>query len=270
MQNYGSALLNVTIKAALAAGRGLIRDFGELENLQVSKKGTKDFVTNADFKAEKILLEQLTTARPDFGIIAEEGGKIGNQGAEFKWIIDPLDGTVNFMHGVPHFAVSIGVQQTTANGEEIVAGVIYSPIYNDLYWAEKNKGAFCNHKRIRVSGRKNLLESYIGIGAFGHGKTRPREPESNFVDVLLKVSEAASSIRCKGSAAMDLAYVASGRYDALIDFKIKRWDMAAGDILVREAGGKVTDSTGTNNHLSDGDILATNYTIHQQLLDLTV
>lgn len=264
--SYGSPLLNVTVKAALAAGKSLIRDFGEVENLQVTKKGTKDFVTNADLKAEQILIEQLSKARPDFGMITEESGKLGDDKAEFKWVIDPLDGTTNFMHGVPHFAVSVGVQQETDKGSKIVAGAIYSPIYNELYWAEKGSGAYMNNKRIRVSGREKMMDSYVGIGAFGHGKYRPREPKKLFVDCLLDISKAASSIRCKGSAAMDLAYVACGKYDGFIDFKIKRWDMAGGAIIVEEAGGRVTDSNGEDNYLSDGDIIATNFHIHDAML----
>tara|TARA_B100001173_G_C15926107_1_gene520666 strand:+ start:130 stop:867 length:738 start_codon:yes stop_codon:yes gene_type:complete len=212
-----SANLNIMIKASEKASKILIRDFGELENLQVSKKGPKDFVTNADIKAEKIIIEELKKARPNYSIISEENGVEKNKDESNFWIIDPIDGTTNFLHGVPHFAISIALQ----SNNEIVCGLIYDPIKDELFYAEKNHGAYFNNQRIRVSKKRDIDECLFAIGK---GKYNP--------DLIYRRS---------GSAALDLAYVASGRFDGYFQNNLNLWDIAAGIIIVKEAGGIINE-----------------------------
>ncbi|MFL2891759.1 MAG: inositol monophosphatase family protein [Candidatus Pelagibacter sp.] len=212
-----SANLNIMIKASEKASKILIRDFGELENLQVSKKGPKDFVTNADIKAEKIIIEELKKARPNYSIISEENGVEKNKDETNFWIIDPIDGTTNFLHGVPHFAISIALQ----SNNEMVCGLIYDPIKDELFYAEKNHGAYFNNQRIRVSKKRNIDECLFAVGK---GKYNP--------DLIYRRS---------GSAALDLAYVASGRFDGYFQNNLNLWDIAAGIIIVKEAGGIINE-----------------------------
>ena len=212
-----SANLNIMIKASEKASKILIRDFGELENLQVSKKGPKDFVTNADIKAEKIIIEELKKARPNYSIISEENGVEKNKDETNFWIIDPIDGTTNFLHGVPHFAISIALQ----SNDEIVCGLIYDPIKDELFYAEKNQGAYFNNQRIRVSKKRDIDECLFAVGK---GKYNP--------DLIYRRS---------GSAALDLAYVASGRFDGYFQNNLNLWDIAAGIIIVKEAGGIINE-----------------------------
>ena len=212
-----SANLNIMIKACEKASKILIRDFGELENLQVSKKGPKDFVTNADIKAEKIIIEELKKARPNYSIISEENGVEKNKDETNFWIIDPIDGTTNFLHGVPHFAISIALQ----SNNEMVCGLVYDPIKDELFYAEKNHGAYFNNQRIRVSKKREIDECLFAVGK---GKYNP--------DLIYRRS---------GSAALDLAYVASGRFDGYFQNNLNLWDIAAGIIIVKEAGGIINE-----------------------------
>ena len=215
--NSISANLNIMIKASEKASKILIRDFGELEKLQVSKKGPTDFVSNADIKAEKIIIEELKKARPNYSIISEENGIEKNKDKSNTWIIDPIDGTINFLHGIPHFAISIALQFNN----EIVSGLIFDPIKNELFYAEKNNGAFFNNQRIRVSKKNNINECLFAIGKI---KNEP--------DLIYRRS---------GCAALDMAYVASGRYDGYFQNNLNLWDIAAGIIIIKEAGGIIND-----------------------------
>jgi len=213
-----SANLNIMIKAAEKASRALIRDFGEIEKLQVSVKGPSDFVSNADLKAEKIIIEELKKARPYYSIISEEDGSEINKDKNNTWIIDPIDGTTNFLHGVPHFAISIALK----SGDEIVSGLIYDPIKDEMFYAEKDNGAFFNNQRIRVSRKKELNSCLFATG----GLTKKE------VDLPLRSS---------GSAALDMAYVAAGRYDGYYQDNLSLWDIAAGIIIIKEAGGMINE-----------------------------
>jgi len=219
-----SANLNVMIKAAEKASRALIRDFGEIEKLQVSIKGPTDFVSNADLKAEKIIIEELKKARPYYSIISEEDGSETNKDKNNSWIIDPIDGTTNFLHGVPHFAISIALR----SGKEIVSGLIYDPIKDEMFYAEKDNGAFFNNQRIRVSKKRELNSCLFATG--GHS--------NNEVDLQLRKS---------GSAALDIAYVAAGRYDGYFQNSLNLWDIAAGVIILKEAGGVINEIDVTQN-----------------------
>ncbi len=216
--NSISANLNIMIKAAEKASKVLIRDFGEVEKLQVSVKGPSDFVTNADKKAEKIIIEELSKSRKKFSILSEETGEIKNSDINNVWIIDPIDGTTNFLHGVPHFAISIGLK----SNNEIISGLIFDPIKNEMFYAEKNNGAYFNNKRMKVSKKKNLEECLFATG----GK---KEIKSDL------------NTRKSGSAALDIAYVAAGRYDGYFQNYLNLWDIAAGIIIVKEAGGKINE-----------------------------
>jgi len=216
--NSISANLNIMIKASEKASKILIRDFGEIEKLQVSKKGPSDFVTNADLKAEKVIIEELKKARPNYSILSEENGSEINNDKNNFWIIDPIDGTINFLHGIPHFAISIALK----SNDEIVSGIIYDPIKDEIFFAEKNNGAFFNNQRIRVSSKNNINECLFVTGG-------NIENDYNF------------SYRKSGCAALDLAYVASGRYDGYFQKNLNLWDIAAGIILVKEAGGIINE-----------------------------
>ncbi|HEX3505055.1 MAG TPA: inositol monophosphatase family protein [Xanthobacteraceae bacterium] len=255
-----SAVLNVMIKAAHRAGRSLKRDLGEVEQLQVSMKGPANFVTAADRRAEEIVREELAKARPDYGFLGEEGGTREGSDKSHRWIVDPLDGTTNFLHGIPHFAVSIALER---NGT-IVAGLVYNPANDDLFVAERGKGAFLNDKRIRVAGRQRLAEAIVACGLPHHGRG----------DLALARCEIAAAqqhfagLRRFGAAALDLAWVAAGRFDAYWERDLSPWDMAAGIILVREAGGFVSDLDGHDAILTKGEVAAGNDTMHRELLKL--
>ena len=216
--NSISANLNIMIKAAEKASKILIRDFGELEKLQVSVKGPSDFVTNSDKKTEKIIIEELTKSRKNYSIISEEIGEIKNLDKDNVWIIDPIDGTTNFMHGIPHFAISIALK---SNGE-IITGLIFDPIKNEIFYAEKDNGAYFNNQRIRVSKKRSIKECLFATGG--------QEEIDNKLNT-----------RKTGSAALDLAYVGAGRYDGYFQKKLNIWDIAAGIIIVKEAGGRIND-----------------------------
>ena len=213
-----SANLNVMIKACEKASKILIRDFGEIENLQVLKKGPKDFVTNSDLRAEKIIIEELQKARPNYSFISEEFGKKNNKDTYNTWIIDPIDGTINFLHGIPHFAISIALK----SNNEIISGLIYDPIKDEMFFAEKDSGAFFNNQRIRVSNKNSINDCLFAIG------------EKN-------INEPNLTSRKSGCAALDMAYVASGRYDGYYQKNLKIWDIAAGIILIKEAGGVINN-----------------------------
>ncbi|MDC0346590.1 inositol monophosphatase [Candidatus Pelagibacter sp.] len=237
-----SANLNVMIKAAEKASRALIRDFGEIEKLQVSIKGPTDFVSNADLKAEKIIIEELKKARPYYSIISEEDGSENNKDKDHTWIIDPIDGTTNFLHGVPHFAISIALKY----GNEIISGLIYDPIKDEMFYAEKDSGAFFNNQRIRVSKKKEINSCLFATGGVA----------KNEVDLPLRKS---------GSAALDIAYVAAGRYDGYFQNDLNLWDIAAGIILVKEAGGMINEIDLSQN--KNIQIRASSMAINNKMLD---
>ena len=252
-----SALLNVMVQAAMKAGRRLARDFGELENLQVSRKGPGDFVSNADLQAEKTLTEELKKARPNFGFLLEEGGVQEGTDKSHRWIIDPLDGTTNFLHGIPMFAISIALEHEG----RIVAGVIYNPATDDLFTAERGRGAFHNDRRMRVAARDDFHDCVIATGVphLGRGKHK------TYLTQLETVMADVSGIRRMGAASLDLAYVAAGRVDAYWEEWLNPWDIAAGILMVREAGGFVTDTNGGDKMLESGSVLAANETIRRHM-----
>ena len=253
-----SALLKVMSDAARKAARGLNRDFGELAELQVARKAPADFVSAADLKAEQTIFEMLSKARPGYGFLGEERGLIEGTDKTHTWIVDPLDGTTNFLHAIPHFAINIALQREGA----VVAAVTYNPISNDLFWAEKGKGAFVNDHRLRVAARQKLDESIIatGIPFLGHGQ------HAKFLKELHQISQRVAGVRRFGSAALDLAWVAAGRFDGYWERDLNAWDLAAGMLLVTEAGGKVTDAEGGGDVLGAGSVCAGNLDIHPLLL----
>ncbi len=255
-----SALLNVMAQAALKAGKSLTRDFGEVQNLQVSVKGPADFVSQADRKAEKIVREELMKARPTYGFLGEESEEIKGSDGSHRWIVDPLDGTTNFLHGISQFAVSSGLER---NGE-IVAGVIFNPAIDELYTTEKGGGAFLNDRRLRVASRRTLSDCVVGCGIPHLG----RRNHGNFLIELRHVMGEVAGVRSLGSAALDLAYVASGRFDGFWENDLSAWDIAAGMLMIREAGGFATDRDGGNTSLETGAILAGNEHIHKALMDV--
>ena len=255
-----SANINVMVKACRKAAKPLIRDFGEIENLQVSIKGPGDFVTASDKKVEKILIEEFEKARPNYSILSEETGEINND-ESFKWIIDPIDGTANFMHGIPHFAISIGLE----HNKEIICGIIYDPIKDEMFLAEKGNGSYLNNQRMRVSSRSKLKDCIIFTGG-------PKR-ESKDIDLALAEYKNFSSkihipIRKLGSASLDIAYVAAGRCDGFFQRNLKYWDIAAGIVLVKEAGGFVTDFNGENEYIQNKTILATNSKIKNEMIEV--
>lgn len=254
-----TALLKVMSDAARKAARGLNRDFGELSELQVSRKAPADFVSAADIKAEQAVFEALEKARPGYSFLGEERGLVEGTDKTHTWIVDPLDGTTNFLHAIPHFAINIALQREGA----IVAAVTYNPITNELFWAEKGKGCFVNDKRLRVAGRKHLDESVLGTGIpfLGHGQ------HARFLKELHQISQRVAGVRRFGAASLDLAYVAAGRLDGFWERDLKPWDMAAGLLMIQEAGGKVTDMDGTDDVLGGGTICAANLDLHPLMLE---
>jgi myo-inositol-1(or 4)-monophosphatase len=255
-----SALLNVMIKAAHKAARALKRDFGEVEHLQVSMKGPANFVSAADRRAEEILCEELAAARPGYGFLGEEGGRREGSDHTHTWIVDPLDGTSNFLHGIPHFAISVGLEREGT----IVAGLIYNPINDELFTAERGKGAFLNNQRLRVAARSRLADAVIGCGLphLGRGDLALGSRE------LAAVQDKVAGLRRFGAASLDLAWVAAGRLDGYWERNLAPWDIAAGLILVREAGGFVTDLDRGDTPWRSGDVVAGNDAIYTQLLRL--
>jgi myo-inositol-1(or 4)-monophosphatase len=255
-----SALLNVMIGAARKAARSLKRDFGEVEHLQVSLKGPANFVTAADRRAEEILRAELAKARPGYGFLGEEGGRQEGADKTHCWIVDPLDGTTNFLHSIPQFAISIALEREGT----IVAGVIYNPANEELFIAERGKGAFLNDKRLRVAARKRLAEAVVACGLPHLG----RGDLALFRKEFAAVQEKVAGLRRFGAAALDLAWVAAGRLDGYWERNLSPWDTAAGIIMVREAGGFVTDIDGRDDIFGHGEILAGNDTMHRELLAL--
>lgn len=252
-----SPILNVMSRAVYKAGRRLVRDFGEIENLQVSKKGPGDFVTNADLAAEEILKQELQKARPKFGFMLEEGGEIKGEDVNHTWLIDPLDGTTNFMHGLPHFCISVALKRQN----EIIASMVYDPVRDELFFAEKGRGAFLNNKRIRVSARRNPIDALLATGMH----VRQKEALIENLNKLERIGPSIAAIRNMGSIALDLAYVAAGRIDGFWHIRFSPWDIAAGVLLIREAGGYVTDHTRNMDVLNADSIIASNEFLHPGL-----
>jgi len=254
-----SALIKVMTDAARKAGRALARDFGEVAELQVSKKGAADYVSAADLKSEQTLFEELSRARPGYGFLGEERGLIEGTDKTHTWIVDPLDGTTNFLHAMPHFAINIALQREG----QIVAGVTYNPANADLFWAERGRGAYLNDRRLRVAARTRLDEAVFatGIPFMGHGQ------HGRFLKELHQISQRVSGVRRFGAAALDLAWVAAGRFDGFWERDLSAWDLAAGLLIVTEAGGVVTDADGAPDPLVTGSICAGNAVLHALLLE---
>jgi myo-inositol-1(or 4)-monophosphatase len=253
--NNVSPTLNVMISAARKAGRSLVRDFGEVEQLQVSIKGPANFVSAADHKAEDIIFNELSKARIGYGFLMEERGEIVGADKTHRWVVDPLDGTTNFLHSNPMFAVSIGLEREG----QLVAGVIYNPASNELFTAEKGKGAYMNDRRLRVAARKTLGDALVTTGIPHRG----RQGHPRFLKEMELLMGEVAGIRRTGSAALDLAFVAAGRFDAYWEHNLQPWDVAAGIVIVREAGGFVSDLAGSNKIMESGDVLAANPHLHK-------
>jgi myo-inositol-1(or 4)-monophosphatase len=253
-----SATVQVMIDAARKAARGLLRDFGEVAELQVSRKGAADYVSAADTKAEQVLVEALSKARPGYGFLAEERGLVEGSDKTHVFIIDPLDGTTNFLHSIPHFAINIALEREG----QIVAGVTYNPVAGELFWAERGKGAFLNDRRLRVAARTQLLDAVLATGIPFAG----RPGHAQFLKELHQIAQRVSGVRRFGSAALDLAWVAAGRYDGYWERSLSAWDIAAGVLLVTEAGGKVSSTEGEPLQVRDGSICAANNELHPLIL----
>ena len=255
-----SPQINLIIKACMKASKSLIRDFGEIENLQVSTKGPGDFVTSADKRTEKILIDELQKAHPEYGIITEETGIINKTNTEKRWVIDPIDGTMNFLNGIPQFAISIGYEEKG----EIICGVIFNPIINEMFIAEKGNGAYLNNSRIRVSNKKKLKNALLVTG----GPKENSKIKNKIFSEYINVSNNVSNVRKFGSAALDMAYVACGRFDGYWQRELNYWDIAAGIIILKEAGGFINFFEEDNNYPLKKNIIASNSNIHSELLDL--
>lgn len=253
-----SALMNVMMAAARKAGRRLARDFGEVENLQVSVKGPANFVSAADMQAEQTLFEELSRARPGYGFLMEERGAVEGPDKSHRWVVDPLDGTTNFLHGIPLFCISIGLERD----DQLVAGLILNPVSGETFTAEKGKGAFLNDRRIRVSARRKLEDAVVCTGIPHRG----RPGHEQFRQDLFSVMGSIAGVRRTGSAALDLAWTAAGRFDAFWERNLSPWDLAAGVLVVREAGGIVTDMTGGSQIMESGGVLAGAPPIQRELL----
>ena len=251
-----SANVNIMIKAARKAARSLLRDFGEVENLQVSAKGPGDFVSRADLKAEEIIRGELTEARPTYGWVGEESAEVKGEDPTRRWIVDPLDGTMNFLHGLPHWSISIGLEHK----REIVAGVIYDPIKDEMFVAEKGGGAWLNDRRLRVSGRRDMSEMLFATSLPMDVKRMPQA-----VSAITAVAVMGAPVRRGGSSALDLAYVAAGRFDGYWDRGPKAWDIAAGIVLVREAGGLVGTIEDDGDLINDANLVAANGNVYEAL-----
>jgi myo-inositol-1(or 4)-monophosphatase len=264
-----SGLIRVMEKAARKAGQRLRRDFGEVQHLQVSRKGPVDFVSKADQAAERTIYDELRQARPDWGFLMEEGGDIPGQPGKPRWVVDPLDGTSNFLHGIPHFAVSIAAQEPALDGKgpdgsgwgDVIAGIVYQPVTDESFWAEKARGAWLQDKRLRVSARRRLDESLIATGIPFAGVGNAAE----WARIYAALAPQVAGIRRFGAASLDLAWVAAGRFDGYWERPLKTWDTAAGCLLVREAGGFVTDWRGRSLPVCDAEVLAGNDAMHSRL-----
>jgi len=259
-----SGLIRVMEKAARKAGGKLRRDFGEIEHLQVSQKGPSDFVSKADRQAERAIYDELLAARPGWGFVMEEAGVIEGEPGQPRWIVDPLDGTSNFLHGIPHFAISIAAQEPRLDGSgwgDVIAGVVYQPITDETFWAEKTRGAWLQDKRLRVSGRRHLSEALIatGIPYGGHGDF------GEWTRILGAIGPQVAGIRRYGAASLDLAWVAAGRFDGFWESDLSDWDTAAGCLIVREAGGFVSDYRGRSPIIPAKQVLAANDALHSRL-----
>lgn len=259
--SHFSPQLNIMLRAAEKAARSLVRDFGEVENLQVSRKGPGDFVSAADKRAEKILHEELLSARPNYSFLMEESGEHKGSDGEHRFIIDPLDGTTNFLHGIPHWCISIGLEKQG----EMIAGLIFDPIKNEVFHAEKGSGAFSGKRRLRVSARNEMALSVI---CGGDCVRRNPETKAYLLKGIEKVINSSAGFRRSGSAALDLAYVAAGRYEGFWENQLSPWDSAAGTIIVKEAGGAVASLKGNANPVYSEIILASNMALHNQLKDM--
>ncbi|RUT34637.1 inositol monophosphatase [Arsenicitalea aurantiaca] len=254
-----SALLNVMVNAALKAGRSLTKDFGEIENLQVSRKGPADFVSNADRRAEQIVHDELRKARPTYALLMEERGEIEGTDGQHRWIVDPLDGTTNFLHALPLFAVAIALERAG----EIVASVIYNPVMDELFTAEKGGGAWLNdRKRLRVAGRRHLADCVASMGI----RLTGTDNDALTLRQVGAVNPAVAGIRRTGSASTDLAWLAAGRLDLYWEAGLAPWDVAPGQLLVREAGGTITDYAGSTGSIWNGQVVAGNELVQAQLL----
>jgi len=254
-----SANMNVMLRAAEKAAKSLLRDFGEVEQLQVSRKGPGDFVSAADTRSEEILFEELSKTRPDYAFLMEESGVRGNKDAESRWIIDPLDGTMNFLHGIPHWNISIALETRG----EVVAGLVFDPVQNELFRAEKGTGAFMRNKRLRVSGRTNIDQAIIITGGARH------DPEL-FMKEFTALQGVAAGMRRFGAAALDLAYIAAGRAEVFWEHGVKPWDVAAGCLIVKEAGGVATDIYTAEHPIKTNAVLATNGALYDPVKKLLV
>ncbi|WP_375290014.1 inositol monophosphatase family protein [Qipengyuania sp.] len=259
-----SGLIRVMEKAARKAGNRLRRDFGEVEHLQVSRKGPADFVSKADMRSERTIYDELTAARPGWGFVMEEAGTIEGEEGQPRFIVDPLDGTSNFLHGIPHFAISIAVQEPKLDGSgwgDVVAGVVYQPVTDETYWAEKSRGAWLHDARLRVSGRRHLSEALIatGIPYGGHGDF------GEWARIFGAIGPQVAGIRRFGAASLDLAWVAAGRFDGFWESDLADWDTAAGCLIVREAGGFVSDYRGRSMPIHSRQVLAANDALHSRL-----
>ncbi len=255
-----SPQINLITRACLKASKSLIRDFGEIENLQVSTKGPGDFVTSADKRTEKILIDELQKAHPDYGIVTEEMGIINKSNLKNRWIIDPIDGTMNFLNGIPQFAISVGYEEDG----EIICGVIFNPIMNEMFFAEKGNGAFLNNSRIRVSNKKKVKDALLVTG----GPDFSSKIKKKIFTEYMNVSGIASNVRRFGSAALDIAYVACGRFDGYWQRELNYWDVAAGIIILKESGGYIDFFDTDAKTPLKKNILATNSNIHEELRDL--
>jgi myo-inositol-1(or 4)-monophosphatase len=259
-----SPAMNVLINAVQKTGRRLLRDFAEVEALQVSSKGPGDFVSQADLRAEQTLKDELTKARPGWGFLGEEGGQAAGVW-EWRWVVDPLDGTTNFLHGIPHWAISVGVERRISEDKsELVAGCVYNPAANELFWAEKGAGAFLNDKRLRVSGRRDMNAALFATG-IPFAKT-PRRAE--FTYTLAKLMPQVAGVRRFGAAALDFAWLAAGRYDGFWELGLNKWDIAAGIVLVREAGGVLSDPAGGEGYYDSGDVVCGNPVLGPKLREV--
>lgn len=244
-------LMNIMLRASEKAARSLLRDFNEVENLQVSSKGPGDFVSAADKRAEEIIFEELKSARPHYSFLMEESGAVQGKDSDYRWIIDPLDGTTNFLHGLPHWAISIALEHKG----EIVAGLIHDPVKDEVFHAEKGKGSFMRRRRLRVSGRSDMMLATIATGA----PRRSKAQHSQFIAEYSAIQSVAPGLRRFGAAALDMAYVAAGRYEGFWERDLKAWDIAAGVIIVKEAGGFISDIDDIRkNPVDTGNIIAAN------------
>jgi myo-inositol-1(or 4)-monophosphatase len=260
-----SGLITVMQRAVRKAAPRLRRDFGEVEQLQVSRKGPADFVSMADNRAEQTIVEELRNARPDWGMLLEEGGEIEGNPDKPRWIVDPLDGTTNFLHGIPHFAISIAVEEKRADGRgEVTQALVYQPLTDESFWAERGRGAWLQDRRLRVSSRRDLTETIIGTGIPHCG----RGDSARWAKIYAAVGPEVSGIRRFGSAALDLAWVAAGRRDGFWEDDLDLWDTAAGVLLVKEAGGFVTDYRGSDRSFERGEYIAASGAIHSKLQKL--